>query len=499
MITRWRPTCSFILVLVDITKLIYIVIHLYIGVGAYFNFRYAKPHKRPDPPEVSDIVLLEVDLNCSSHLKAKRRDLVWKLCRSVTPSEQDQLIPAWSGFNSILSSDEVQVAKVRYLPFIQAPPTDFTTIYSILLRLVSLAKSFGQTHILVTADMAIYSKAQEILWAKPEDLTGKVTMRVGGMHMTMAFLASIGRLYGDAGLLALLTDSDVYAEATARQMLQGKQYARGIRGMKLVSEALFRNFFTSFELWLKDQNMDLQLSVCIDKVRDLQNAIHTRDQELDSLIEHFEENVLPNIEEALEKFRRVGRDSSETFTFWVTFLDGIDILLRILRAERSADFQLHINATCEAVPWFWAAGRSTYAKYVPTYVSDMKALEYTHPESYDHMISGGFVVRRSQNHAFNCVSTDQALEQTVNREGKSKGGVIGYTMKKGALARWLITRHVSAEYTEAFKSLCAGKGGNVREHPELTKSRQERDSTDVRWRLCSCIRTPLTYKQCLQI
>jgi hypothetical protein len=104
------------------------------------------------------------------------------------------------------------VATVRYLPFIQAPPSDFTTIYTGLLRLVALSDKLDQTHILVTADMQIYAKAQEIIWAKPPALEGKVSMRFGGMHMTIAFLASV---YGDAGLLSLLIDSNVYAEATA--------------------------------------------------------------------------------------------------------------------------------------------------------------------------------------------------------------------------------------------------------------------------------------------
>ena len=36
-------------------------------------------------------------------------------------------------------------------------------------------------------------------------------------------IASIGKLYGDGGVLSMLVDSDVYAPATARLMLEGKQ------------------------------------------------------------------------------------------------------------------------------------------------------------------------------------------------------------------------------------------------------------------------------------
>ena len=74
----------------------------------------------------------------------------------------------------------------------------------------------------------------------------------------------------------------------------------------------------------------------------------------------------------------------------------------------------------------------------------MQSLETSHPESYKHLKEGGFVVRRSSAQKFNCVATDQALEQTVNRNGKIKVGVIGLTLRKGALNRWLQTRHVTA-------------------------------------------------------
>jgi len=67
----------------------------------------------------------------------------------------------------------------------------------------------------------------------------KLTMRLGGMHLTMAYIKSIGKLYGDWGLLSMLTDSDVYTPTTARPMLEGKQVSRGNKNMKLVLEVLY--------------------------------------------------------------------------------------------------------------------------------------------------------------------------------------------------------------------------------------------------------------------
>ena len=73
--------------------------------------------------------------------------------------------------------------------------------------------------------------------------------------------------------------------------------------------------------------------------------------------------------------------------------------------------------------------------------------------------------------------TDQALEQTINREAKSEGGIIGFTLRKGALLRWLLSRHISGEYAEAFKDLCLTK--TKQQHEELGPSRKAKDLDDV--------------------
>ena len=93
-------------------------------------------------------------------------------------------------------------------------------------------------------------------------------------------------------------------------------------------------------------------------------------------------------------------------------------------------------------------------------------------------MEGGFVVCRSATRVFNCVPTDQVLEQMINCKAKSQGGVIGFTMRKGALLRWLMARHIMGEYAEAFKGLCnSGSKGKLRE--ERADSRSNKDRKDV--------------------
>lgn len=319
------------------------------------------------------------------------------------------------------------------------------------------------------------------MWNKPAALDGKLTMRLGGMHLTMSFVASIGKLYGDGGLLSMLVDSDVYAPATAKLMLQGKQVSRGNRALKLVLEALHRLYQESFWAWLEHQGHTMFPKYDMYKlVRDIQEAFKAEDRKSAvNLTKQLESEYMEHLQNLHKEFTTAGRAQSATFAYWDTFMEGVNILMRLLRAEREGLFELHLIAVCETLPWCRAANRNNYAKYLPGYLQDMVSLQENHPKSYQYLHDGGFVVRRSLKR-FNGVASDQALEQTINREGKIQGGVIGFTLRKGALTRWMVTRHVTAQYTEAFKVLCDGDTeAAAQNHAEHGKTRMARDEQDV--------------------
>ena len=140
-------------------------------------------------------VLTEGDEAVSSKFASKIQDFPCSLCWGKHTGNMS--IPSWAGFNSLFSIKDIRLTTVRYFPFFHAPPSDLSTVYTALITLVKGAEKLGQSHILVTADLAVYSKAEQILWDKPEILNGKVTMRFGGMRLNMALNAAIGKLFGD--------------------------------------------------------------------------------------------------------------------------------------------------------------------------------------------------------------------------------------------------------------------------------------------------------------
>ena len=62
-----------------------------------------------------------------------------------------------------------------------------------------------------------------------------------------------------------------------------------------------------------------------------------RGRTLIDICKDLEDNLIA-IHETVEKFYAAGRRQSSTFTFWDSFIEAGELLLRLLRAERDADF-----------------------------------------------------------------------------------------------------------------------------------------------------------------
>lgn len=319
-----------------------------------------------------------------------------------------------------------------------------------MLRLVELAKTINQQHIIITADLAIYSKAREILFNNPDALHGKVTLTLGGMHLNMALIASIGYLFADGGLSTILTETDVYAENTCKMMLQGKQYSRAIRGLTLVADALSRLFFKSFVKWQGDLDKEMFV-ITPDLKKDIQVLIQNFKNTAfnKNCFENFMSKIDP-LQEVLSEFIITGSSASNTFKYWHSFLEAVDVLWRLIRSERNGDFKSHLCAVYDTLPYLSAAGRNLYLKWVPVYLSDMENLKSEVPCMYDYLDKGNFVVKKTDEKIFNCVASDMALEQSINKDCKSSAGVIGFSQKPSALLRWITTRHVLGDYSKKF-------------------------------------------------
>ena len=52
-------------------------------------------------------------------------------------------------------------------------------------------------------------------------------------------------------------------------------------------------------------------------------------------------------------------------------------------------------------------------------------------------LSTSFAVQRQSDRGFSAVSCDQTIEQTINQDSKTKGGLIGFSLNRAAIHTWL--------------------------------------------------------------
>ena len=100
---------------------------------------------------------------------------------------------------------------IGYCQVIEASPSQFLTVYTLLQRSLQIADQLGQHDVIVVFDQAINANLTlEVLW-KNKDQFQRLVVRIGSFHTICAFLAAIGKLFGDAGLADVLMESGIVA------------------------------------------------------------------------------------------------------------------------------------------------------------------------------------------------------------------------------------------------------------------------------------------------
>lgn len=165
-------------------------------------------------------------------------NLLWKVSLPLLHSP----LPGWAGtMQGICHGKHPGKSSVMFLPIIDLDPTDMSCVYSTLLFISEHASRYAITPIL-TFDQPLWWKALTIQLKHPENSSIKsIVLRLGGFHIMMSFLGSIGHLMADSGLQELL--ELIYAKNAVVHMLSGKAVARAIRGHFLVDSALIAMLF----------------------------------------------------------------------------------------------------------------------------------------------------------------------------------------------------------------------------------------------------------------
>jgi hypothetical protein len=167
------------------------------------------------------------------------------------------------------------------------------------------------------------------------------------------------------------------------------------------------------------------------------------------------------------------------FKYWSITLKMELILLQFVKAIRSADFNMYVNALQLIAPWMFSLDHYNYARWLPVHIYSMATLEDIHPDVYEQFTYGFFTAQKS-NRKFSHIGLDHNHEQ-INAKIKGVGGAIGLTENNASLAKWLIAGPEVSRMVEEFEETSRiPESSKVREHHDSNASAQRNFKSDVK-------------------
>lgn len=139
--------------------------------------------QRPSPSFLDEMIDAEKWLTNNAEIqKARSKDLAWMVSRKY---DDDQSAPEWRALNEAISINDPLVATAEMLPILQAPANNNDTRTTLINRFLDISTCIGQTHTIITADLPLYSRGKELVWANPkfED----VVFLMGALHVCFNF------------------------------------------------------------------------------------------------------------------------------------------------------------------------------------------------------------------------------------------------------------------------------------------------------------------------
>lgn len=336
-------------------------------------------------------------------------------------------VPGWNGFLEYLTkkNNTFSTSRILFLPFIHYPASNLNTIYTTLNCVLNNMKSYGHETCVVTFDQPLFIKAREIVAAsKPDSELSKVIIRLGGFHLLISFLGSIGYIMAGSGLKEAL--SVIYAPNSVDKILNGHAYSRAVRGHILLHLALSNIVAEYTQI---DDSTDEYLRGYINQIIK-QNSSYEDVEGSSSILE-------PYIEQFNATLKNI-QSRGPTAKLWVQYFQTVSIVKDFIRSERLGNWQGHLNAVKKMLPFFHASGHYLYAKSAHLYLQDMLKLQKNmDQQAFKKFTDGFFTIRR--NNKFNCGTwSDMVIEQSLMKSMKTEGGVSrGRSTQESVLSKWI--------------------------------------------------------------
>ena len=401
---------------------------------------YQGPKKPPMPMQAATQLVPTLAVLAKSVLSQKRSsENDFGFLQDVVTSPD---CPEFNGYNTRLCREAGMLprpcTRITYLPLIDMTPSDPSTMLTAIYQGGKLTSDTGQNVLIITCDQHLYKVVVDILFDRPMLLPDVIPI-LGGMHLLMSFIGSIGVLMEGTGLQDLLIPSF----GSVDKMLSGKKFPQNMRALRLLMEEILGPV--------------------------------------------FERGVLTRMVELHEALQEVS-NRSRTAKVWVDlFIMPVLIMMQYCRAAHEGDWLLHLHSVRQILPYMFAAGHQNYARYGVYYLRSMNHLP---SDVQQRFINGEQTMRHNQG-IWNGVWSDMFIETTYMRYGHGPSGIIGTTTKPETLKTWALSMHACTTLITDLLDMDGSRSDAVKfTHKEETSARIRADASDrasLRRTLTSCI------------
>ena len=374
--------------------------------------------------------------------------------------------PSWSGFmQEALKTGTYDISRVVVLPFINLDPNNRTTIYSALHFAQNLCEKYGISICPVTFDQPLYIKAVGIV-STSDDLK-KVIVRLGGFHLLMSFMGSMGNIMAGSGLEELW--ESVYAKGSVVHMMSGHAYSRALRAHFLTQAALGEVLF---------KTANCLEGTDADELKTLYEDLIVRNKDPDEVVQ---DDCVKKVTAVIEHLCDQAAGQGRTARLWINYFMQVSIIRLFIRAERTGNWWLHVHSVKQMLPYFHAAGHLAYAKSAHLYIQQMMELHNVMPEKeYKQFTEDGYFTIRRSNRFWSGIFSDQTIEQFLMRLLKTSGGVTrGRGITDSTLARWVHSLPQCVPICDALESFTSVHSGTSDQHRDFRPASQSRDISDL--------------------
>ena len=170
--------------------------------------------------------------------------VLWALLRLV--SANDQVIPIFSGWG-VQKRCNIGLVKtvLTYLPPLNAPITEFSTIYKLFEILQARAFQSNMPYVNLTFDVGAVINAFRVLWNYPTRFSN-IVLHLGDFHFMKEVFSILGKLISGSGFEDIIFQADICSTGSLNGVLSGSHYNRGWTVHGILAEALERLPFKMF-------------------------------------------------------------------------------------------------------------------------------------------------------------------------------------------------------------------------------------------------------------